>query len=764
MDDGLTFSPFDQNKQNFTVRTQPIYNEEEIKSETNWSTASSISKLTLKKSTANSKTPTVASKPEPVSSTKTTLLKKAIKKELRSTKPVANEKNFKSEIAKVESKDVKQEPGTEEYKWWKSTSTNTSNVNWTTLSHNGVLFPPPYTALPKTVYLIYDGKRVRLPIEAEEVAGFFGAMIETDHAKNKTFQKNFFQDFCVVLKEINQDAIDLDTNKAVKILDFSKCDFSVMHRYFESQREKNKHLSALEKQQIKAEKEALEAKYKFCIMDGRKENVGNFRIEPPGLFRGRGDHPKTGKLKRRVRPEDVTINVGKEAQVPASPKGHKWGGVEHNAKVAWLAKWKENINGAFKYVLLSDSSSLKGLGDLKKYEKARDLKRHIERIRQNYQKDLYSDSLIDRQRATAIYLIDKLALRVGGNKKQGEADTVGCCSLRCEHVSLVSPHTLVLDFLGKDSVPYHKEQQVDPQVYANILIFKQKSKSVKDQIFDRLTPSMLNKRLKDYMEGLTAKVFRTYNASYTMQQELNKIENTGTVNEKIARYNAANHRVAVLCNHQKAIDKSHDSAIEKMQEQTSILKWKRSVLEQCIYLIDPKPKNSKGEYFFADMSEFSPAALAKIIKKSFDVERERTKVQYMQMTEREKVGEKISDKEKFTKKDYDEVVASIKIQEQEVLDICNQTKLEPTAIQTIEKMRAQVEKIDTQIKSIELEKGDKEDNLQVSLNTSKLNYIDPRLTVMFSKKYGVPIEELFGKSMCEKFKWAIETADENWSF
>lgn len=38
--------------------------------------------------------------------------------------------------------------------------------------------------------------------------------------------------------------------------------------------------------------------------------VGNFRVEPPGLFRGRGDHPKMGKFKRRIFPRDITINIG----------------------------------------------------------------------------------------------------------------------------------------------------------------------------------------------------------------------------------------------------------------------------------------------------------------------------------------------------------------------------------------------------------------------------------------------------------------------
>lgn len=46
-------------------------------------------------------------------------------------------------------------------------------------------------------------------------------------------------------------------------------------------------------------------------MDGHKQKVGNFRIEPPGLFRGRGDHPKQGKLKKRVTARNVIINIGK---------------------------------------------------------------------------------------------------------------------------------------------------------------------------------------------------------------------------------------------------------------------------------------------------------------------------------------------------------------------------------------------------------------------------------------------------------------------
>jgi DNA topoisomerase IB len=45
------------------------------------------------------------------------------------------------------------------------------------------------------------GKDVDLPPASEEVAGFYAAMIETDHAQDKTFNKNFFEDWKKVLKD-----------------------------------------------------------------------------------------------------------------------------------------------------------------------------------------------------------------------------------------------------------------------------------------------------------------------------------------------------------------------------------------------------------------------------------------------------------------------------------------------------------------------------------------------------------------------------------
>ena len=59
---------------------------------------------------------------------------------------------------------------------------------------------------------------------------------------------------------------------------------------------------------IAKEKEAKP--YRYCMYDGVLEKVSNYMVEPPGIFRGRGEHPSAGKLKSRIVPEFVSINVG----------------------------------------------------------------------------------------------------------------------------------------------------------------------------------------------------------------------------------------------------------------------------------------------------------------------------------------------------------------------------------------------------------------------------------------------------------------------
>ena len=71
-------------------------------------------------------------------------------------------------------------------------------------------------------------------------------------------------------------------------------------------------------------------------------------------------------------------------------------------------------------------------------------------------------------------------------------------------------------------------------------------------------------------------MFRTYNASYTLDQELYKLATHPQKKEfmksettQLKFYNDANYQVAVLCNHSRAVSKTFDTQMEKMDDKRS---------------------------------------------------------------------------------------------------------------------------------------------------------------------------------------------------
>ena len=238
----------------------------------------------------------------------------------------------------------------------------------------------------------------------------------------------------------------------------------------------------------------------------------------------------------------------------------------HKDKVTWLGYWKENVADGTKYMWLDSGSSLKGENDRKKYELARNLKKKIGQIRRDYEKDFSDRDLKIQQRAVCLWIIDKLALRVGNEKGEDEADTVGCCSLRWEHVKLEEPSTVHFDFPGKDSIQYVKSVEVPEAVFKCMSKFV-KGRTTGDALFSEVHPGVLNDYLTQLMPGLSAKVFRTYNASITLDDLLWKEESERleSVAEQQLFYNRANRDVAILCNHQKSVGKAHDAQMKKKE-------------------------------------------------------------------------------------------------------------------------------------------------------------------------------------------------------
>ena len=67
----------------------------------------------------------------------------------------------------------------------------------------------------------------------------------------------------------------------------------------------------------------------------------------------------------------------------------------------------------------------------------------------------------------------------------------------------------------------------------------------------------------------------------------------------------------------------------------------------------------------------------------------------------------------------------------------------------------QISNLKSKISKLEMKLRRKEEFKQIALGTSKLNYMDPRITVGWCKKNEVPIDKIFTKSIRDKFPWAM---------
>jgi len=87
-------------------------------------------------------------------------------------------------------------------------------------------------------------------------------------------------------------------------------------------------------------------------------------------------------------------------------------------------------------------------------------------------------------------------------------------------------------------------------------------------------------------------------------------------------------------------------------------------------------------------------------------------------------------------------------------------KAEAKSTTKIERLKNAAKKLRERKKQIELSLKMKEELKTVSLGTSKINYMDPRITVAWCKAFEVPVEKMFPKALLEKFGWAMEVAPE----
>jgi len=428
-------------------------------------------------------------------------------------------------------------------------------MKWKTLQHNGILFPPLFES--QGIKLKIKGENVPLDLNQEEMVYQWAKKKDTPYAQDKVFQKNFTADFAKTLpskfKKISYE--DLDFSNAYKLVDKEKDLKEMMTK-------EEKKALAVKRKELR---EQLKEKFGKAIIDGNEVEVANYMAEPPGIFIGRGEHPIRGKWKPRVTAKDVTLNLGKEAKVPEGD----WGEIVHDRESMWLAGWTDYLTKKRKYVWLSDSAGIKQDRDKAKYEKAVNLSKDIEKIKDQIVKDMKNKDAKINKIATACYLIYRTSMRVGDEKDPDEADTVGATTLRKEHIK-ITPNSIEFDFLGKDSVRWQETVPAeghDKQFHENLKKIIQ-NKKPKDEIFDGITSRHVNVYYSSIVKGLTAKVFRTYLATNVVKNYLKEHDNIKgkTANEKIYHAKLANLEAAIMCNHKRTIPKTFEESLDKKRD------------------------------------------------------------------------------------------------------------------------------------------------------------------------------------------------------
>ena len=428
-------------------------------------------------------------------------------------------------------------------------------MKWKTLQHNGILFPPAYEAHGIKVKI--KGESIEIDLNQEEMIYQWAKKKDTAYAQDKVFQKNFTEDFAKTLpsKFKNISYQDIDFSHAYKIVDKEKDLREMMTK-------EEKKALAVKRKELR---EKLVQKYGIAIMDGKEVDVANYMAEPPGIFIGRGEHPLRGRWKPRVTAKDVTLNLGKEAKVPDGA----WGKIVHDNDSMWLAGWTDYLTEKRKYVWLADTAGLKQDRDKEKYEKAVKLSKEIGKIKDQIVKDMKNKDPKISRISTVCYLIYRTAMRVGDEKDPDEADTVGATTLRKEHIN-ITDNAIEFDFLGKDSVRWKetvKAEGNDKQFQENLKRLIQ-NKKPKVEIFEDITSRHVNAYYSSIVNGLTAKVFRTYLATTVVKNYLKEHDNMKgkTPNEKLYHAKLANLEAAIMCNHKRTIPKTFEDALENKRE------------------------------------------------------------------------------------------------------------------------------------------------------------------------------------------------------
>ena len=594
------------------------------------------------------------------------------------------------------------------------------------LHHNGVIVPPKYKGRNLTIKI--KGQIMSLNDEQEEMAVAWAKKVGTPYVEDPKFAENFHEDFGKRL--------------GVKLLQ-GDLDFSEIIQLVQREREAKQNLPVEVKKaqaaERKVQREANREKYGYATVDGQRMELGNYNVEPNSIFMGRGQHPWRGKWKQGPEYEDIELNLSPDAPKPLG----NWKLVVWEPSTMWIARWTDKLSGKKKYVWPGDASFLKQRKDIEKYDKARALKERLDAVKAHIEANLAAEDLKRRKTATVCYLIDRLKFRVGDEKDEDdEADTVGASTLRPEHVCFNADGSVTFNFLGKDSVPMNITAKILPKVVQNLRDFA--ADAGKESLFEGISSGYVGSFLKEIMEGLSAKVFRTLCATDAvwgrLATETVRPEDPNYVKRQAAL--KANLEAAIVCNHKRTIPKTWQQSLQAKKDRLKQLEAKATADEKAMRqkladkekkyreklaatektLYEAEQKLRLGEHQLEEAAK-DPGKKLPTLKKRVEAAKKATKA--------------CRELSRRTKNDY--VTKSLKLKKQ--LEERKRRDRE-----AVERMRLQVEA--------------QEITRDYNLGTSLKNYVDPRIYYDWGKRVGFDWRSYYPTTLQKKFSWMEQQSED----
>ena len=174
----------------------------------------------------------------------------------------------------------------------------------------------------------------------------------------------------------------------------------------------------------KEKREALRAKFGKALLDGKEIEIANWMAEPPGLFMGRGAHPLRGSWKPGSRRTTSRSTSTRTHPFLRRLQGHARRRVDLDRALDRQAHREGEVRLAPRelgHPAVEEQAEVRQ-GDQHRRQACRGSRAAI-------RKKLGDKDEKERKIATVCYLIDEVGMRVGDEKDEDEADTVGATTL-----------------------------------------------------------------------------------------------------------------------------------------------------------------------------------------------------------------------------------------------------------------------------------------------------------------------------------------------